>query len=529
MLGRLLDYLHFWRSYTQEITLDGECIDKPRCVLHIGMPKTGSSSIQVTLSSAGVIENCEYLKIGNEGNHSTIIYSLFTKRPELHHVHKAANRTGDEIKEYIEKNKQRLENLLTSIRSKQYIISGEDILFLEEDELRELKKWLMQFSSQVHVIAYVRPPIAFMQSAFQQKVKEGDLRYGLTGFYPEYKKRFEKFDRVFGQGNVFLKKFDTDFLFEGDVVLDFCHWIGISIRNENIVRVNESISLEAIALLYVLYKFGRGEYGLATEENYKLAQDFSTLGVGKFKYSKQLFEHVRTTIAEDIEWMENRLQCTLSETIPTVDDGISSEEDLIALALVNKEKLSDFVSQQIKQKIATPQHIADTVELLRGGILLKPAFSNAQLARLKSPELKLHDMLRELLLSLGRAGQTSAIRNVLDKVSDMKKLHDKASLAECDISFSVDLYKNGYLKGWIVDKNNPLNKLNIEILKGKKVIAKGIADKLRKDLLDAEIGDGACAFVLKLDTPLDKNGGKFCLKVVGLNKIFEIDPNWITR
>lgn len=74
---------------------------KPRCILHIGMPKTGTSSIQETLSQENEIEECEYLKIGPSSNHSTIIYSLVSKRPELHHVHIAAQRTKIQVEEFV--------------------------------------------------------------------------------------------------------------------------------------------------------------------------------------------------------------------------------------------------------------------------------------------------------------------------------------------------------------------------------------------------------------------------------------------
>jgi len=546
---------------------------KPRCILHIGMPKTGSSSIQETLDKENEIEECEYLKIGPSSNHSTIIYSLFSKRPELHHAHRAEHRTKGQVEEFVRYHKEQLRVTLTSIRSKQYIISGEDILFLDEDELSALRSYLLQFSSEIFVIAYVRPPLSFMQSAFQQNIKEGDLRFGIAGYYPQYRNRFEKFDRVFGRDNVLLIKFHPDSLLAGDVVVDFCHRIGISIKNKNIPRVNESISLEVIALLYVFYKFGRDVGYVDSWKNYKLSQDVLKFGTRKFQYSKLLAEQVRTQIAEDIQWMEARIGCSLAETIPDSDDGISSEEDLIEIAYANRDKLSEIISQKIKEQMVSPQNIADAVALLRGDYFLKAAFSNTQLARLESPEVEINDMVRELVLSLGRAGQTRAaqniltqmsdskmdikkspgadchisffitikkiilsmgwvgrikgVKNILNKISSLKCYHNKSLSADCNISYSIDRCHRGCLMGWIVDNNNPLQKLSIEIRQGHRVIAQDVADKFRQDLADAEIGDGCCAFAMKVGTVLKKDSEQLVLRVVDFNQEYKIDRSTI--
>lgn len=537
---------------------------KPRCILHIGMPKTGTSSIQETLYKEKEIGNGEYLKIGPVSNHSTIIYSLFAKRPELHHAHIAAQRTKNQVEEFVKYHKEQLGGILSLTQSRQYIISGEDILFLQEEELLELRSYLLQFSSEISVVAYVRPPISFMQSAFQQKIKEGDLKFGIAGFYPQYKNRFEKFDRVFGQDNVSLIKFHPDSLLAGDVVCDFCNRIGISIESKNISRENESISLEAIAFLFMFYKFGRDIGCVASLQNHKRAQELSTFGVRKFQYSKLLSDQIRTKIADDIQWMENRLACSLSESIVENENGISSEEDLIAVAFENRDNLAVFMSKICIEPMATPQDIADVVGRL-GQYSSKPVFSHAQLLRLESPLVDLPNIIKELVLSLGRAGQTKAVNNILCKTSDLnnclnkslstdgnipfsvylkKRLlsirwirqvkrikdilnskadHNKSLNTDCNISYSLDRYHDGYFMGWLVDNNNPLRKLSIEIRQAQRVIARGVANQFRQDLADVEIGDGCCAFVIKADLDWKNDESKLLLRVVDCEQEFEIN------
>lgn len=424
------------------------------------MPKTGSSSIQETLCKEKGLGDCEYVKIGTVSNHSLIMYSLFAKQPESHHLHIASQLTKHQVEEFVKYHIEQLSRILSLTCAKQFIISGEDILFLDEDELCALKSFLLEFASEIHVFGYVRPPISFMQSATQEIIKQGDLRFGVAGYYPQYRKRFEKFDRVFGQGNVLLIKFTPDILFSGDVVSDFCHRIGISIENKNIYRVNESFSLEAIALLYVYYKFGGHDTFVLSEQYRKLVQCLSIVGVRKFQYSKLLSDQIRTKIADDIEWMENRMGCSFAEPVTDSDDGISSEEDLIKIAFANKDKLSEFISEEMWQQMVTPQGIADLL---------------------------------------------------------------------CRITFSVDMYHEGYFRGWILDNNNPLQRIMIEIMQEQRVIARGVANEFRQDLTDAGIGDGCCAFVIKADIDWKNEGRKLFLRAVDFDQQFEINTTSIQQ
>ena len=505
---------------------------KPRCILHIGMPKTGSSSIQASLYNNKAPQNFDYLKIGNGANHSPIIHSVFSKHPENYYVHKNLKRTKEQIEEFNKDGKIQLIRALSSSKSKNVVISGEDILFLSEDELAHLNDFLMIYCSDVQVIAYVRPPISFMQSAFQQLVKMGELSFGIGGFFPQYQQRFEKFDRVFGHENVTFIKFDRDSLKGGDVVVDFCERIGGNVEQLEIIRFNDAIPLEAVAFLFVYQKYieKSGNFSTIISDGDPFLKELSLLGNKKLIFSNALVKSILSNIADDICWMENRLNCSLAESTPdNDDDGISSEDDLIAIAFANRDKLSELVSKKIAQQMISPENIAETVALLRRQCFFTPASSHPpQLSQLESPVAeKLFDMLRKLELSLWRVGQTKAARKILGKISDLKYFLKISPVIECNLSCSIDLYRDGYLMGWIVDRNNPLHRLAIEIRQGQKVIAEGVANKYREDLAVAKIGDGRCAFVVKVGTTLKNDGGNLVLRAVELNHSIEVDINSI--
>ena len=128
---------------------------------------------------------------------------------------------------------------------------------------------------------------------------------------------------------------------------------------------------------------------------------------------------------------------------------------------------------------------------------------------------------------MGRFGRIKGVENILNKISTLNCYHNKSLSADCNISYSIDGCHRGCLMGWIVDNNNPLQKLSIEIRQGHRVIAQDVADKFRQDLADAEIGDGCCAFAIKVGTVLKKDSEQLVLRVVDFNQEYKIDRSII--
>jgi hypothetical protein len=166
-------------------------------------------------------------------------------------------------------------------------------------------------------------------------------------------------------------------------------------------------------------------------------------------------------------------------------------------------------------------------ELSECGPVSKPVFSRAQVARIEAA-VQPDKMLRELVLSLARAGHHAAVANIHAKLAKLNNEGVNAfpiyPAGEVDLKYKIDLYQDGYFRGWILDKNRPLIKMAIEIIQNQRVIAKGIADQFRRDLAEAEIGDGCCAFNLKVDVGPTPDGGAIVLRVIELDKVFEVQP-----
>lgn len=63
---------------------------------------------------------------------------------------------------------------------------------------------------------------------------------------------------------------------------------------------------------------------------------------------------------------------------------------------------------------------------------------------------------------------------------------------------SLDGYDSGFLFGWVHNGNSPDKRVHVQVMSGSRVVAQGLADRFRKDLLEAGLGDGHHSFYLPL-------------------------------
>lgn len=350
-----------------------------RCIVHIGMHKTGSTSIQSRLSS---IENSQfvYARIGTEANHSVALYSAFVAAPERHHVHRAHGRDNDAVRAYAEQALIDLDRSIAAARDRTLLISGEDIGAFAKPDLVKLHDYIRARCDAVTVVGYVRPPAGLMGSVFQERVKNGSITaFEPKRLYRNYRSSFAKFDEVFGRTNVQLWKFESDSFAGGCVVEDFCTRIGIPLPDGSTIRLNESLSRQAVGALYTYSKFG-GEVGakpMTGGEGMRLGLAIG--GSGKFRFSPDFVRPVLDANRADIEWMEARLGQELDERLGEHRPGdVRDEADLLRPdpETVNAilMRLGSAAPNGIRGD--TPEEVVVLVEALRT-LLSKPGRNRA--------------------------------------------------------------------------------------------------------------------------------------------------------
>ncbi|WP_281662145.1 hypothetical protein [Halomonas sp. Alg239-R46] len=318
-------------------------------IIHVGMHKTGSSSIQETFSNIPM-EEVEYLSLGSS-NHSGFFSTLLSKKPENYHTHRRNGLNKTQVRELQQSYMEKLHTVLQGVTKKIALISAEDLSSSsnEYSELEYLKDILSPYCRRIRLIGYVRPPAGYMQSAFQQRMKSGGKKiFDLEKVYPYYQKSFMKMDAIFGKENVEFILFSRDSLHGGDVVQDFASRIGVTVAPSKIVRTNESLSLEATALLFVFRCYGgalEGYKGYNRDNNLLLAV-LKRIGNKKLVFSEAALMPVFEANHNDIEWMSQRLGSSILEESDNSLQTIANEQDLLNVAYENRLAIWSLLEQE---------------------------------------------------------------------------------------------------------------------------------------------------------------------------------------
>lgn len=340
---------------------------KKKLILHIGMNKTGSSSIQETLYRNNII-NYRYFQLGSS-NHGGIIQLLFIKN----FVNSNKNRlllSQEEIDRRIINIKKKLLKEIQMEIYQNYILSAEILIALTIEELESIKEFFSPYFESIDIVGYIRPPKAFSESFFQQELKSGLGQKTPRNIGCVYQERVEKFDKVFGQKQVHLWKFDSSIFPQGNVVLDFCKRLNIDMKKEKTIRVNESLSKESISLLYVYRKYIENiEKGKQkSKENLFFIDLLRKVGSSKYKVSPKFIEPMLKENASDIAWMEERLGESLDESMESTPYDINDEKDLEEFAKESVHLILDMIDDKYLEKpidMKSPQGVSKIVHALR--------------------------------------------------------------------------------------------------------------------------------------------------------------------
>lgn len=216
--------------------------------LHIGLHKTGSSSIQQSLRFYDD-GSTFYAELG-VANHSEPLISVFSSNYLEYRNFIIQGFNQKKIKDLRKTTLSKLTSQISKDRN-QMILSGEDLSDLKEDDIKKLIEFFNEKNIELVVIAYLRNPRDWRKSIFQQKIKGGESNIKLA-FVKNFRliKRLKRFQSVFGSSKIIIKDFNKSELKNGCVVEDFCSELKINPPNQ-IINANESLSLPAIKLLFL--------------------------------------------------------------------------------------------------------------------------------------------------------------------------------------------------------------------------------------------------------------------------------------
>lgn len=225
---------------------------RKRVIVHIGMHKTGSTTIQASFSGYDR-DRTVYADLG-PWNHSIVFRTAFDPDPMAYGVHRMARRSEADVARRRSRNRQMIERQVRR-DADVVIFSGEDISMMPPEGVQDMSAFLSRLGADVEIVGYARDPVTYAGSMLLEQLKGGIPLDRLP--WPHYRHRFEKFLDTFGPEKVDIRAYDPKSFPDGDVVLDFAAAIGVQAPEKRPSRLNTRLSHEAANVLFAINRSGK--------------------------------------------------------------------------------------------------------------------------------------------------------------------------------------------------------------------------------------------------------------------------------
>jgi hypothetical protein len=236
-----------------------------KLLLHIGTPKTATTTIQKTLNDyakENLIEGFIYPDFGSVNHHDLmVLFKSYDRIP------RSLKGKYPNLKSYEEGRlnlKKSFNNLF--LNSNNVLLSTEYFFTMNQEEINNLKNELSYVKDlEIMICIYVRDPLSYYVSYVQQYCKASKNIPNPIKFRYNFKSIILKWEEYFP--NIMVKPFSKEKFLNGCIVQDFMQVVNafFDIKCElslNTKASNESLSLEA---LYILIFYRR--YFYSDEDN----------------------------------------------------------------------------------------------------------------------------------------------------------------------------------------------------------------------------------------------------------------------
>jgi hypothetical protein len=300
---------------------------KKRILLHIGFPKTGTTTIQnflyehreILLKETGVL----YPSLA--ANLTDALCTMFLNDPSKHITNKMRGITEKgELTDLARAYQHSLEKEFSSVQYDTILLSAEGVANLQAEEIHNLKNWGDQYTDSWTVIAYVRHPVNYTRSVIQQLMKSGQTLEQLyeNAPLPNYKGRLRGFIEIFGKENINV--FDFESAAGANLLHSFCENIDLNtvlIQNHPDFlinkRANTSMSMEAVLVLnrinHLRPVFIKGERN-KLRSNQEVPQ-VQRLAGHTFVLPHPVETKIKEKTREDISWLNEEFELNLYHDI----------------------------------------------------------------------------------------------------------------------------------------------------------------------------------------------------------------------
>ncbi len=246
-----------------------------RAFIHIGVEKTGTTSIQRFLATNRApmrelgtwYSSC--LALGNE-NHVKLCGLAQSLTPKFPTVYNMLRINGPEGRlEFNDRTEHELDTEISQLPDSVHtlVFSNEHLHsnLLEVEEVRNLREIVGRYAQDIKVVAYLRRQDELSVSLFSTRIKGGEpwtqvlpTIHGPTAlpYYFDYEAILRNYADAFGEDNVIVRVFESARLKGGDLVADFLDAMKMQTHPtlKQVPRQNESLSRAALYSLSLLNK-----------------------------------------------------------------------------------------------------------------------------------------------------------------------------------------------------------------------------------------------------------------------------------
>ncbi|MEO1103658.1 MAG: hypothetical protein AAFW98_08020 [Pseudomonadota bacterium] len=265
--------------------------------LHIGHPKTGTTSLQATFrdNAALLARHGLYYFGGHRNNH-----------PIARQLHRSSQHARDA------RVTERFEKGLAETDCAQAFMSSETLIRLSLDEANDAVAKYRRFAHQVRVLAYVRHPVSTASSLAHQAIRTGRALADVEASprVLPLKRILSRWGGAVGRDNLIVRPFDRRLLVGGDIVDDVLDTLGVGAAAPDMARVrqNDPLSVVAAHLLNSAQRI-EPERDLAIPS----MRVFDAIGGPRYVLPLQSQERVRQEAAEDMAFLRDEFSIVLPE------------------------------------------------------------------------------------------------------------------------------------------------------------------------------------------------------------------------
>ncbi|WP_370658999.1 hypothetical protein [Campylobacter coli] len=352
--------------------------------IHIGTEKTGTTSIQTFLSNnRDLLKKQEIIypsSLGNNGSQWDFTFLAYDNIRSDEYCIGRKIYTKHDFKNHKKKVFFDLKKELKKAKCQELLISSEHLSSRLQDlkEIKRCKKILNILGfKEIKILVYLREQNSEVASAFSTTIKSGGSLNNIQinpGKYNrgKYDLLLFKWQEVFDKENIITRLFDKNEFYQGDLLKDFIHNIGLQWDDEFIIppKENESLDLIGIELLKRINKHLPWQVenkinhlrGDITSFVVKYFQNFKDPHL-KFQISKEIMQAYTDCFEESNEWVRKEFFPHKERLFPKKD--LSNYKENYELKEMKPEywdRIAEFIADIVSTK---NQNIADKTIIIQ--------------------------------------------------------------------------------------------------------------------------------------------------------------------